>query len=209
MVKKKEKSLKEMFEEFILEKECTSISVATVGVYRECFERFIRDTSCNYVSYEDVLKWISMLKSKGMSMHSVNHYLRGFRIFVYWCMRKGYIDEFKIHLQRCQETKLKMVSDEDLGKILGKPSTELHFRDHRSYAIICFIMGTGARASTVLSIKKDDIDWKNREITLVKLKNKSVAIIPMSITLEKVLKVYLSTWDITTTIYESRSFADC
>lgn len=196
MVKKRVKCLQEMFDEFILEKECTSISQATVHCYKECFERFMNETGGGPASYENVLRWITILKSKEMSTYSINHYLRGFRGFVYWCMRKQYIEEFKVPLQRCQESKLKMVNDDDLEKLLGKPQTNFHFRDYRSYVIICFIMATGARASTIVSIKNDDIDWKNKEIILARLKNKNLAVIPLSTTLEHILRIYLNTWDI-------------
>ena len=59
MVKRKQKSLQDMFDEFILEKECTSISKATVHCYKECFERFIKETSSEVIRYEDVLRWMS------------------------------------------------------------------------------------------------------------------------------------------------------
>ncbi len=43
-------------------------------------------------------------------------------------MIKQYIDEFKVPLQRCQESKLKMVNDDDLEKLLRKPLTNFHSR---------------------------------------------------------------------------------
>ena len=43
MIRKRIKSLTEMFDEFILEKECTSVSKATIDIYKECYQRFIKE----------------------------------------------------------------------------------------------------------------------------------------------------------------------
>lgn len=43
-----------MFEEFVLEKQCTSISPAIVGIYKEWFKIFIMETKCTIVKNEDI-----------------------------------------------------------------------------------------------------------------------------------------------------------
>ena len=60
--------------------------------------------------------------------------------------------------------------------------------------VICFILATGARASTLTNIKMSDISFSNHEIIYRHLKNRHTAVIPLSKSLEKVLREYLSVW---------------
>lgn len=185
-----------LFDEFILEKKCSQKSPATIKFYKECYERFKRECDLSKLNQQTIYKWIEFLQDIGVTTPSINHYLRGIRAFFYYCMDKSFIDKFQISLLSCQEEKLKMVSDEDLSRLLVKPSGNSKFREYRTYTIICFIMATGARALTICNIKKEDIDWINKEITFRHLKNKSLAIIPLSKSLDSILKLYINTWEI-------------
>jgi integrase/recombinase XerD len=60
-----------------------------------------------------------------------------------------------------------------------------------------FILATGARASTIKNIKINDLDFDNRGIIYRHLKNKSLAIVPMTQNIEKLLRQYLKIWDLT------------
>ena len=111
-------------------------------------------------------------------------------------MSNGYINSFSIKPLKHQESQIKTINDEELEILLQKPLRNCNFIEYRTWVIVNFIMATGARASTITNIKVDDIDFKQREITYNYLKNKNVAIIPLSHTLESILKRYLYEWDI-------------
>ena len=196
MAKLKVKSINAYFEEFILEKECESLSEHTIRFYKECFERFLRETSGFNPSQDSVFAWIRIMKAKELSGYSINHYLRGIRAFLYWCMDKSLVDRFKVPLQRCQENQLKVLSDEELKKLLIKPDKNASFTKYRTYVVICFILGTGARARSIQNLKISDIDLKNKEAYFRFLKNKTTAIIPLSDVLTSVIKNYIQTWDL-------------
>lgn len=132
----------------------------------------------------------------GMNPISINFYISQIRVFVYWLVKNGHCERFDIKKIKTQEPQLKTLSDEEITTLLKKPAINCNFVTYRSWVIINFILATGARASTVMNVMVDDIDFYNKEIRYSHLKNKQTAIVPMSITLEKVLKTYFNTWDL-------------
>lgn len=57
------------------------------------------------------------------------------------------------------------------------------------------MIGTGVRASTLVSIKICDLDFEHNIIRLRKLKNRKQQFLPMSSSLKSVLELYLKIWD--------------
>ena len=53
----------------------------------------------------------------------------------------------------------------------------------------------GNRLSTIVNIKISDLDFENKTIKLVHMKNKKQMIMPMSESLAKVLRKYLEAWE--------------
>lgn len=150
----------------------------------------------DHVKYITVQDFIMKLQSNYQSISTKNLYLSHLRVFLYWCMEQGYMEQFKIRLLKGQSSAIKFFTEEEVNKLLVQPKRDCSFYEDRTYTIICFIYSTGARANTVLNLKVKDLDFKNRTITYTHLKNKSVAIIPMSNSLYKILTKYLATWDI-------------
>ena len=134
--------------------------------------------------------------SKKMNPISINFYIAQMKVFVNWLIKNGYCDAFEISLIKTQEPQLKTLSDEEIEILLERPSMWGRFSPYRSWVIINFILATGARAATVMNLKVEDIDFDYKEIRFTHLKNKKSAIVPLSSTLERVLKTYLNTWEI-------------
>lgn len=205
MIKRRENlgfTIEEAFRIFIREKDLKGLSGKTIENY---------DDSINHLSYalkmplklnldtineETIYSYIEWMKKHNYSRCSINHYLSNIRVFLYWCMKGCQLEKFDITLIKGQEERLKYVSESDIEKLLIKPSKSDSFTTWRTYAIVCFIMATGARASTICNIKLEDIDLVNREVTYRYLKNKQIAVIPLSLSLVEVLQNYLKLWNI-------------
>lgn len=136
------------------------------------------------------------MMDKGMNPISINLYITQLKVFVNWLIKNGYCDHFEINNIKTQEGQIKTLSDEEIDKLLERPSIWSSFAPYRCWVIINFILATGARASTVMNLKVEDIDFEYKEIRFTHLKNKKSAIVPLSNTLERVLKTYLNTWEI-------------
>ncbi len=139
-------------------------------------------------------QYVISLMGTGLSIGSINHDIRTVRVFLYWCMEHNHIERFKIHLVKGQEEKLKFATDDEIEKLL-KIKNQNDYTDMRTYTIICFILATGARSSTIRNIKIEDIDFKSHTVTYRHLKNKKIALIPLTTQVERVLKNFIKTWD--------------
>ena len=176
------------------------VNQTTVGNYEVTYSIFLKDTGVeeNFpitaISEKLMLDWISSMKEKNLKLSSINHYITDMRVFLYWCMKEGHLKKYSISLIKGQEVMPKFYTDEEIEILIQKPGKSELFSQYRTWVAICFVLATGARASTLINIKISDIDFVNNEITYRHLKNRQTAVIPLSKSLAKVLRDYLNTW---------------
>lgn len=195
----------EAFEEFYAEKEGRNLSASTLRNYRQSYDYFMEFNDLSDADLLEVVeprhfyKWANSMKLDGVKHTSINHYLRDVRAFFYWCMdadRKYIENSFKIHEIEGQEEQLKFFTDEEIEALLVKPSRSDNFTTWRTWVIINWVLATGNRASTICDVKIGDIDFRKKEILLGHTKNKKAQILPLSPSLETVLKEYTRTFKI-------------
>ena len=191
------------FEEFYQEKQAKNLAAPTLKNYRQSVEMFMKfhdmdeSTSLEQVNVNQFYEWINTLKLDGVKPSSINHYLRDCRTFFYWCMDadRAYIEKpFKIQLIEGQEEQLKLFSEEELDLLLVKPRKNDSFAEWRTWAIVNWVLATGNRASTIVEVKLEDVNFRKKEISLRHTKNKKAQVIPLSSSLETVLKEYVRVW---------------
>jgi len=167
--------------------------------YYDELVRFLKDVELHFddeisiIDEDMVTQWILSLRGSNLKIASINHYITRLRVFLYWCMRQKLIPEFKINLVKGQEAPLKFIPEEDLKKLMDKPKTD-NFSKHRTYTVVCFLLSTGCRASTLINLRVEDVDFKAKKIYYRHSKNRTYHVVPLSNSLRSVLKEYLSTW---------------
>lgn len=194
--------VKQAFEEFMAEKEAMNLSNATLKNYRQSVEYFFDfieatdETPCEEIVASYFFQWMNSMKLDGVKHTSINHYLRDCRSFVYWCMNpdRAYIPSFKIPLMEGQEEQIKLFTDEELEALLEKPRRNDSFVAWRTWAIVNWVLGTGNRASTICEVRLTDVNYSKKEIALAHTKNKKAQTIPLSSSLDTVLKEYIRMW---------------
>jgi len=194
--------LEDAFEEYMVAKIARNLSDATLYNYRYSFEKFKgflgENITGNAMEIGLIYKYIATMKQDGIKHISINSYLCGIRGFMYWCMNpdRAYIPKaFKIELLKGQEETLKLFTDEEQEILIVKPQRKASFVEFRTWAIVNWVLATGNRASTICSIKIKDLVFARREIILDgHTKNKKAQIIPMSSSLETVIKEYIRIW---------------
>lgn len=191
------------FEEYLIEKQARNLSEKTLRNYEETMNKFMNfcefddDSTTDEIAQSHIFKWINTMKLEGVKPTSINHYLREVRAFLYWCMnedRQYITPSFKIKMVEAQEEQLKLFSDDELALLLEKPKKNDTFAEWRTWAIVNWVLGTGNRASTICDVKLTDINYSKKEIALGHTKNKKAQIIPLSSSLETVIKEYVRMW---------------
>ena len=91
---------------------------------------------------------------------------------------RQYIDRFKIRLVRVQDEMPKDYTLEEVKALLKKPdSKEKKISVWRSWAVSCFVVGTGARLGTLVDIRMKDLDFQNGKVFYQHTKNKNQCLI--------------------------------
>ena len=191
-MKRKEKDLDTIISQYVAEQELKGLSPRTIKMEKEhinYYKNFTKETSRkefnNFVQHLIKLDWSIATKNK-----TLGH----LRVFFYWMMNKGYCEPFKIRLLRGQDPTMKFFTEEEVELLLKKPSNS--FGSQRMYTVCCFICRTGARLSTLINLKLEDLDFRERTITFRHLKNKKAAILPMTDSLRLALTNWITDWDL-------------
>lgn len=192
-----ELSLKEAKQQFIRYKKVKNLSPRSIDYYDLCiknFEDFFgTDRSCCEITEDVIINFIESLQKKDDIVDiTINSYLRGVRVFFYFCMERGYIDSFKINLLRVDKPVKDTYSDEELNVLLKKPDVnKCSFVEYRTWVMINTFVATGMRLSSLLNLQIGDIKFETNEFLLRKVKNRRQQFVPFSDVLAQILKEYL------------------
>jgi len=187
----------EAFKRFIAFKKINNLSPKTIIYYEDCtrnFGRYFKTTQpCNIITIDTVYGYIEHLKYDNPDIKDVtiNSYIRGLRVILYYFMELGYMAEFKIKMIKTDKVLKETYTEEELKLLLRKPDTKTcTFSEYRTWTMTNCFLGTGIRLSTALELKISDIQFDTNDILLRKT-NRTQQIVPLSQSLAKILKEYL------------------
>ena len=193
--------LNALFNEFIEERKALGRVEDTLKSYKATYKKF-----CEYFGEEAeeagnivgsmFVEWTNAMRDEGLKAATINHNLSDMRAFMYWCMDESrqYIPHFKIKLIKVQEEMPKDYTVEEVKALLKKPERKAKFTEWRTWAICCFVIGTGARLGTLVEIRMRDIDLKNGKVFYQHTKNKKLQTANISPQLVKSLNDYINLW---------------
>ncbi|MCL2513768.1 MAG: tyrosine-type recombinase/integrase [Oscillospiraceae bacterium] len=186
------------YEQLRMMKQAEGLKPDTIRYYDDCFKYFKEyageQTLCEDLNQDMIINYIFFLRSeKKVNDVSINTYIRGIRTIINYFIEREYTYPFKIKGVKAVKSVKETYSDDELNRLLEKPNIKkVSFPDYRNWVIVCYLLGTGNRANTICNLKIENLDFSGHQIILKVVKNAKQYIIPMSPTLEKVLKEYLS-----------------
>ena len=194
-----QKTLASGFQEFMRMNKVKGLSEKTLFTYEKFYTYFSdflgSDSLCSEVTKYSILDFIEHLQGNNPDIRNttINTYLRSIRVMLYFFMEQGYTPNFKISLIKAEKKIHETYTDAELERLLKKPNVKkCLFSEYRNWVIICYLLGTGNRLSTVINLKIGDIDFETHEVKLKTVKNKRQYIMPLSSILEKTLIEYLA-----------------
>ena len=198
----KQITIEEAHTEYIKELRIRNLSEDTIRNYNVTYKLFMEffeydeDSLLSEISQSSLYEWVGSIKLDGVKITTINSYITNMKVFLKWCMDedRGYMEPFKFPKVRGQEEPIKLFSDEDVEKLLERPRNPDNFVENRNWLIVNWVLATGNRGATIAEVKIKDIDFKTKEITLRHTKNKKAQTIPLSPTLETILKKYIKEW---------------
>ena len=196
MRSKENLTVREAFDLFIRKCRVKNLSAQTIKAYEDKLKRFIEfvgaDTEVSEITSDVIDSYILELREEDITDITIATLLRHVRAFVYYCQECGYVIQFKIHIPKAEKKIKETYSLEELERLLVKPNVnKCNFSEFKTWVFENYLIATGNRLSTALSVKIGDIDFENGIIRMNRTKNRRQQIIPLSNSLAVVLKEYL------------------
>lgn len=198
----KKMTLRDAFKHFFEAKLAINLSRRTLDNYEDAMEVFYKDLELDddfevaNVNEDMWFRWVGRMRNRDLSVSSINHYIRSMRAIFNYCIDKEYMGPLKMKELKGQEVLPKEFDNDDLALLLEYPKEEDNFNYWRSWLIVCWVLATGNRIETVRNIRVDDIDFKEKTIRITQTKNNKSTITPLTDSLEKCIKKYLSMWQV-------------
>jgi len=127
---------------------------------------------------------------------TINTYLRALKAILYYFMKLGYMEEFNIPLVKYDTPIIEVYSEEEVRLLLKRPDkTKCTFVEFRNWVICNVLYSTGMRCSNLRDLKVKDIDLANNLLSLKTTKNRRPLVLPITKSLQPILKEYLSIRD--------------
>lgn len=195
-MRKADLTVKEAFDLFIRKCRVKNLSAQTIKTYEDKLKKFIEfmgeDTPVREIDADVIDSYILELREREITDVTLATMLRHVRAFVYYCQECNYVVSFKIHIPKAEKKLKETYTLDELERLLAKPDMyKCSFTEFKTWAFENYLIATGNRLSTALSIQIKDIDFENSIIKMHKTKNRRQQIIPLSNSLAIVLKEYL------------------
>ena len=203
MIKRTEtaKDIQSLYEEFQRANQAKNLSESSISYYHWNLKPFLDYLSNSGISDVDsicsntVNVYILLLKQKCNNSVTINTRLKATRVFLYYCMREGYLQPFKIHLIKQEEKDIETYSDTDIQKLIAKPNLKkCSFVEYRNWVMINYFIETGNRLRSVLNIKVGDVNFEEHRVIVRITKNREPLITPLTKTLLNILPTYIQVW---------------
>lgn len=185
------------FKEFLESCKARNLREGTIKHYRESFKSITRFINPNEF-IKDFNKQIidkfvkDCLDNDTMNSQTLYTYTRDLKTMFYFFMKMEFMSSFKIKLPRVDKTAIETYTDAELKILLKKPEVKhSSFTQYRDWVIINFLLSTGVRLNSLINIKVKDIDFNNEVVHVNVTKNRKPLIIPLNVTVIKILKEYL------------------
>ena len=158
---------------------------ASIETYRDKIDEFLNYTGDIYVedlTSEYIEDYQYYLKNEyHFNASSTNTFYRVANVFFKFLHTRYNVPLFKIEYIKEQKKIKPVFTDEEIKRLIARPSLDdICYSQFRCWIASVIACNTGCRISSVVNIRKQDIDTKARTITFIHSKNGKPFKIPVS-----------------------------
>ena len=141
-----------------------NLSPQTLRFYNEDLDYFFPHIPVKYT--EEICEaFLTGELDAGKKISSLNSRIRGLRVFFKFCAEREYKELLTVKLMKEDEAIKEPYKEAELARLLRKPKSN-SWAEWRTLAMVNYLVATGNRASTVISLKIKDIDFEAMTIFL-------------------------------------------
>ncbi|MBO5974132.1 MAG: tyrosine-type recombinase/integrase [Paludibacteraceae bacterium] len=162
------------------EKKYSSHTVLSYKADLQEFLSFLKQYSIAFdpkkITSEDIRHWVLELMDNGLSSRSVNRKLSVLRSFYHFLNNKLWNEYYnpttEVVLPKVKKTLPYFFKEKEMEEVLDVELGEDDFETVRNRLIIEFFYQTGIRVSELISIKDVDVDFVQKNISIIGKRNK-------------------------------------
>lgn len=173
---------------------------ASIETYRDKVDEFLNYVGDIYVEDLDdnlVQDFKYYLRNEhNFNASSTNTYFRVVNVFMKYLNSRYNIELFHIEYIKENKTIKAVYTDDEIKRLSVRPDINITcYSELRTWIAVIIATNTGARISSVVNIRKQDIDVKSRTITFIHSKNGKPFSIPVPKQVISDLEWYIDTID--------------
>ena len=175
----------------------SNASPNTVRAYERAVREFLEFTGKDpkSVTPADVMKWANSLLSNAQRLDPTTRKKRLKTIRLYLVAIKKFLKwmgvEVKIPVPKTRSDDLQVLTEAQIEKLRDLP------RSLKYKAIVNLMLDTGLRASEVLSINVEDVNWENNSVVVRNTKNGEFRVVFFTSRTKELLKRYMKKYNVT------------
>ena len=167
--------------EYCKEKGLAQASMQTYSEQAILFNKYAGNIDVEDLTEEFVYDFRYWLKeNRHFNEVSTNTVYRTINIYLTFMHEEYGIELFHLNYVKTVKKIKNIFSDEDIKKLTRKPNiNDCNYSELRDYICVLISLNTGARASSIVNIKRDDINIKEKTITFRHSKNGKQFVMPV------------------------------
>ena len=180
----KKTSIYKAVDDWINSCEERGLKSASIETYRDKIDEFLNYTGDVYIEdleqgfIEDFKYYLK--NEHNFNASSTNTYYRVVNVFMKFIHNRYNLELFHIEYIKENKTIKPVFTDEEIKRLIARPSLDdVCYSQFRCWIASVIAVNTGARISSVVNIRKQDIDIKGRAITFIHSKNGKPFSIPV------------------------------
>lgn len=186
-------------EEFFVNNKVKGLSEDTQKAYRNYVNDFIRWLNENVeenmlvsdITTSILDKFLEYKDDKGVKKVSQASIMNHLRRFFRFCHSRNYMKEILITIPKFEQEIKDPYTTGELELLLKRPKST-NWVEWRCWCMVNYFLATGQRLSTILNIKRKDVDLDNAIVKLSWNKDKIQKVMPLSTAIVKVLREYIA-----------------
>jgi integrase/recombinase XerD len=188
-------TLEKAFDAFVASQLAKGVKEKTAKSYRSHFKSLSKhiDMTMTFdaLTKRHVEAMILSMRQSDLAHNSISSYVRVFKTFMNWSKSEGYTS-VEVPVFKQVEVVKEGYSDEELERLLKRPSASGSFCDYRNWVIINFLLNSGCRASTIRNIQIQDVFLSSCQVVFRHTKNGKVQSIPLCSQMVLILRGYMN-----------------
>jgi integrase/recombinase XerD len=159
---------------------------------RWCKERGY-STKLDDLEADTVREWLEDQRNRGLSDHTIATRTRSLRAWAHWLTEEEWLDKDplrRLKVPKADDRAKDALSTEEVDRLLATCDKKTD-TGRRDLAIMLLLFSTGLRASEVINLKVEDVDWTRGLILVRRGKGGKFRVVPLGPKVDRALDRYL------------------